>query len=90
MMARYRVTYNVFYFCSDERVSSKAQIVLEIEVPRGETLKYVAYGEASKLLPETRYAIGGDKPLDAQPVSVEKLRPKKVRRCKCGAVMPDD
>jgi hypothetical protein len=88
-MARYRVTYNVFHFASDKRVSSKAQIVLEVDVPRGEVLKHVAYGEASKLLQDMRFVIGGDVPL-GEPVSVEKLRPKKVRMCRCGAVMPDD
>lgn len=89
MMARYRVTYNVFNFASDKRVSSKAQIVLEVEVSRGEKLNDVAYWEASNLLPELRYVIGGDVPL-GPPVSVEKLRPKRIRLCKCGAIMPDD
>lgn len=89
-MARYRVTYNVFNFASDHRVHSKAQIVLEVEVARGEKLNDVAYGEASMLLPEMRFVIGGDEPL-GPPVSVEKLRPKRIRFCKgCGALMPDD
>jgi hypothetical protein len=77
-MARYRVTYNVFPFIGDKRVSSKAQIILEVDVARGEVLNHVAYGEASRLLQDMRFSIGGDVPL-GPPVSVEKLRPKKVR-----------
>jgi hypothetical protein len=89
MMARYRVTYNVFNFHSAIRLESKAQIIVEVEVKRGEELKHVAYLHASELLPEMKFMIGGDKAM-GPPVSVERLRPKKVRRCKCGAVMPDD
>lgn len=69
---RYRVTYNVFPFHSDKRVSSKAQIVLEVEVERGENVNDVAYGEASRLLADMQFSIGGDIPL-GPPVSVEKL-----------------
>ena len=86
---RYRVTYNVFPFHSDKRVSNKAQIVIEVEVKRGENLNDVAYGEASNLLPEMRFVIGGDR-RGGPPVSVEKLQPKKPRRCQCGALMPED
>lgn len=88
---RYRVTYNVFPFHSDndKRVSSKAQIIVEVEVKRGESVNDVAYGEASNLLPERRFVIGGDAPL-GPPVSVEKLRPKKPCRCRCGALIPGD
>jgi hypothetical protein len=86
---RYRVTYNVFPFLSDERVRSKAQIVIEVEVKYGENLNDVAYGEASTLLDDRRFVIGGGTPL-GPPISVERLRPKKPRRCQCGALFPDD
>jgi len=86
---RYRVTYNVFPFLSAKRVGSKARIVIEVEVKRGEKLNDVAYGEASNLLADQRFLIGGDLPF-GPPVSVEKLRPKKPRRCQCGALLPDD
>ena len=88
-MARYRVTYNVFNFRSGTRLASKAQITVEVDVPRGEVLKHVAYLHASELLVDMKYLIGGDEAM-GPPVSVEKLRPKKVRRCKCGQVLPDE
>jgi hypothetical protein len=86
---RYRVTYNVFHFTSDKRVSSKAQLIVEVEVKPGENPNDVAYGEASNLLPEKRFVIGGAIPLGL-PVSVEKLRPKKVRKSHGAALLPDD
>jgi hypothetical protein len=87
-MTRYRVTYNVFSLCSGTRLSSKAQVTVEVEVKRGEVLKHVAYGEASNLLP-SKFLLGGDEAM-SPPVSVEKLRPKKIRKCQCGAVIPDE
>jgi hypothetical protein len=87
-MARYRVTYNVFYLIGGDRVNDKAQITVEVEVPRGEELKHLAYLAASTLLRD-KFLLGGDEPM-GPPVSIEKLRPKKVRRCSCGAVMPDE
>jgi hypothetical protein len=87
-MARYRVTYNVFYLIGGDRVNNKAQITVEVEVPRGEELKHIAYLEASNLLRD-KFLLGGDEAM-SPPVSVEKLRPKKIRKCQCGAVIPDE
>lgn len=87
-MARYRVTYNVFNVGSGTRLSSKAQVTVEVDVKRGEALKYVAYQHATEILLD-RFLLGGDEAM-GPPVSVEKLRPKRVRRCTCGGVVPSD
>jgi hypothetical protein len=88
-MSRYRVTYNLFGSYGNTKLPSKAKLILEVEVPRGEVLNHVAYGEASNLLNTMHIVVGGDEPM-GPPVSIEKLRPKKVRRCSCGAVVPDE
>jgi hypothetical protein len=89
-MARYRVTYNLFGSYGNTRLDSKAKLTIEVEVPRGEKVNDVAYGEASNLLHRASIVIGGDEAM-GPPVSVEKLQSKKrIRYCQCGAAMPEE
>ena len=70
---RYRVTYNIFRPFTGERVSSKAQVVIEVKVNQGESVLDVAYAEASNLI-DSRFLVGGEASLLDPPVSVEELK----------------
>ncbi len=79
-MAKYQVTYNVLYPVSGERVRNNAQVVVEVDVKRGQNIKAESWAAAYKLFncdkPVYRsLSCGGhwNYTIDDKPVSIKKL-----------------